>query len=280
MDIGSISRTGQSMQVIIRSILVLCTVLASLNVTASENQARNFESIVASGELRIGVSIFPPWVMRAKDGHLVGSEIDMANRLAADMGLKPELALYEWKALITALKNKEIDIIISGMGINPSRAMQVNFSRPYGDAGVGLAANTALTSTFESMDELKKPNINIGVIANTVSADVANRLFSRTKITAFATEDEAQQALINGKVHALVAANPLPTFLALKHPGKVDVPLEKPLLSFKEGLAIRKGDADFLNYLDAWVVSRTADAWIPSTRQYWLETLEWKEQVQ
>jgi len=267
------------MQVIIRAILVLCTVLVSLNVAASENQARNFEDIVASGELRIGVSIFPPWVMRAKDGQLIGSEIDMAKRLAADMGLKPELALYEWKALTTALKEKEIDIIVSGMGINPSRAMQVNFSRPYGDAGVGLAANSSLTSAFKSMDELKQPNINIGVIANTVSADVARRMFSRTKIKEFATEDEVQQALINGKLHAIVAANPLPTFLALKYPGKVDVPLKKPLLSFKEGFAIRKGDADFLNYLDAWVVSRTADAWIPSTRQYWLETLKWKEQV-
>ena len=268
------------MQVIIRAILVVCTVLVSLSVIASEEQARNFDDIVASGELRIGVSIFPPWVMRAKDGQLIGSEIDMAKRLAADMGLKPELALYEWKALITALNAKEIDIIISGMGINPARAMQVNFSRPYGDAGVGLAANTALTSTFKSMDELKQPNINIGVIANTVSADLATRLFSRTNIKAFATEDEAQDALINGKLHAFIGANPLPAFLALKYPGKVDVPLEKPLLSFKEGLAVRKGDSDFLNYLNAWVVSRSADAWIPSTRQYWLETLEWQEQVQ
>jgi polar amino acid transport system substrate-binding protein len=107
------------MQVIIRAILVVCTVLVSLSVIASEEQARNFDDIVASGELRIGVSIFPPWVMRAKDGQLIGSEIDMAKRLAADMGLKPELALYEWKALITALNAKEIDIIISGMGINP-----------------------------------------------------------------------------------------------------------------------------------------------------------------
>ena len=115
------------MQVIIRAILVVCTVLVSLSVIASEEQARNFDDIVASGELRIGVSIFPPWVMRAKDGQLIGSEIDMAKRLAADMGLKPELALYEWKALITALNAKEIDIIISGMGINPARAMQVNF---------------------------------------------------------------------------------------------------------------------------------------------------------
>ena len=224
--------TGQSMQVIIRTVLVLCAVLVSLTVVASEKSARNFEEIVASGELRVGVSIFPPWVMRAKDGQLVGSEIDMAKRLAADMGLKPELALYEWEALIAALNAKEIDIIVSGMGINPSRAMAVNFSRPYGDAGVGLAANTSLTSKFQSMDELKQPNVTIGVIANTVSADVASRMFGNARVKTFITEDDAQQALIGGKLHAFVAANPLPTFLALKYPGKIDVPLKKPLLSF------------------------------------------------
>jgi polar amino acid transport system substrate-binding protein len=77
----------------------------------------------------------------------------------------------------------------------------------------------------------------------------------------------------------MIAANPLPKFLSLKYPQKVDLPLVKSLLSFKEGLAINKGDADFINFLDAWVVARTADAWIPGVRRYWLETLDWQEQV-
>ena len=265
----------------LKIIALASLLILSLTASAGEKPSiRAFQAIVDSGQLRVGVAIFPPWVIRAKDGQLIGSEIDMAGRLAADMGLSPDIGLYEWKQLIPALERGDIDIIVSGMAINPERALRVNFSRPYGDAGVGMAANTQLTSGFKSLDEMKLPGVNIGVVSDTVSASVAKRMFSKTTIKAFVSESEAQQALLKGDLHAVIAANPLPKFWSLKHSEKIDVPLAKPLLSFKEGLAINKGDADFLNFLDAWVVARTADAWIPSTRHYWLETLQWQEQVE
>ena len=267
-------------QAMLGIVLLVSLVLLSLTASAADKARRDFQAILDSGELRVGVAIFPPWVMRAKDGQLIGSEIDMARRLAADMKVSPQFGLYEWEKLIAALEQGEIDIIVSGMGIKPDRALRVNFSRPYGDAGIGLAANTKLTADFDSLQQMKQPGVKIAVIADTVSADVAKRLFSRTTIRQLASEEAVQKALLNGDVHAVIAANPLPKFWSLQHPGKVDVPLAKPLLSFKEGMAIDKGDADFLNFLDAWVVARTADAWIPSTRQYWLETLDWQDQVQ
>lgn len=267
------------MYAMIRKLALFGLMLLSLTVTAAEPAQRNFQKIISSGELRIGVAILPPWVMRAKDGQLIGAEIDMGRRLAADMGIKSTFGVYDWEQLIPALEKGEIDIIVSGMAIKPNRALRVSFSRPYGDGGIGLATNTQLTKDFNSLTALKQPNVKVGAIADTVSAGVAKRLFAKAQVTSFATENEAQQALLTGKVHALVAANPLPKFLSIKHPGKVDVPLAKPLVSYKEGLAINKGQFDFLNFLDAWIVARSADAWIPSTRSYWLESLDWQEQV-
>ena len=265
-------------------LLLLGVMMFSLTVTAADKQAaesqrRTFQAILDSGQLRIGVSVFPPWVMRAKDGQLIGSEIDMGRRLSADMGLSAEFGLYEWRQLIPALERGEIDIIVSGMGIKPERALRVNFSRPYGDAGVGMAANTQLTKKFKSLDDMKQPGVNIGVIDDTISVGVAKRLFSKTTIKTYGTEEEVLQALLGGDLHAVIAANPLPKFWSLKHSSKIDVPLPKPLMSYKEGMAINKGDVDFLNFLDSWVVARTANAWIPSTRHYWLESLQWQEQV-
>ncbi len=267
-----------TMRTLTKLLLIAVTVF-SVQLATAASTPRNFQTIIDSGELRVGVAIFPPWVMRAKDGELVGSEIDMSRRLAADMGLSPRLSLFEWEQLIPALQKGEIDIIISGMGINPERALLVNFSQPYGDAGIGLAANKLKTADFARLDDMKQPKVVIGAIRDTVSAGVAKRMFSRTTLKYFSSQEASELALLKGEIHALVAANPAPRFLALKYPEKVDTPLTKPLMSFKEGLAIRKGDIDLLNFLNAWVVSRTADAWIPSTRHYWLESLEWKEQV-
>jgi polar amino acid transport system substrate-binding protein len=266
--------------IVIKAMIVIAAALLSLQAIALEKHQRDFKRIVSSGELRVGVSLFPPWVMRAKDGQLIGSEIDMANRLASDMGVKPVIALYDWEQLIAALEKGEIDVIVSGMAIKPRRALRVNFSRPYGDAGIGLVTNSKLTASFKSVDDLKKPSVTIGTLAETVSADVAKRLFSAATIKYYPSQQEAEQALLKGELHAMIAANPMPKFLALRHPDKVDVPVNQPLMSFKEGMAINKGDVDFLNFLDSWVVAHTADAWLASTRRYWLETLDWQEQVQ
>ena len=265
---------------LVKALVLLVVMLVSSNVCAdAQKPQRDFQKILDSGELRIGVALFSPWVMRAKDGQLVGSEIDMARRLAADMGIKPRIALYEWSQLIPSLEKGEIDIIVSGMGIKPNRALRVNFSRPYGDAGIGLAANTELTRDFKSINELKQPNINIGVQSETVSASVARRMFSKTNIKPYGSQQDLVDALLKGEVHAMIAANPQPNFVALKNTDKVDIPMVKPLLALKEGLAINKGDADFLNFINSWVVARTADAWIPGIRHYWFESLEWREQV-
>lgn len=267
------------MQAVVRVVVLISMMLLTQVVMATEKSPRAFQSIIESGELRVGVAFSPPWVMRAKDGQLIGAEIDMARRLAGDMGVAPRLALYDWDKIIEALERGEIDIIISGMTIKVDRALRVNFSSSYGDAGIGLAANTRMTAEFKSLDEINQSRVKVAAIADTVSADVAKRLFSNTSIHYFSEEEQLLNAILKGEVHAVIAASPLPEFWSLKYPGKIDTPLARPLLSFKEGFAINKGDSDFLSFLNAWIVARSADAWISSTRHYWLKTLEWQDQV-
>src|SRR5687767_9319967 len=44
------------------------------------------------GELRVGLTLFAPWSMRKKDGDLVGFEIDLARKMAADLGVEVKFA--------------------------------------------------------------------------------------------------------------------------------------------------------------------------------------------
>ncbi|MBL4827631.1 MAG: transporter substrate-binding domain-containing protein [Spongiibacteraceae bacterium] len=267
------------MQLLVKIGCVFCLVIASMASLAASPSPRTFQQIIASEHLKVGVSVFSPWVMRAKDGQLIGSELDMARRLASDMGIKPDIKVYEWKNLIPALEKGEIDIIVSGMAVRPDRALRINFSRPYADSGVGMAANKALTAGFKDLSAMKQSGVTIGAVSDTISADIAKRLFSNTTIKTFDDIQSLQQALLNGELHALLASNPQPKFLALRYSEKVDVPLAKPLISFKEAFGIAKGNNEFVNFLDSWVVARKADGWIASTRRYWFESLNWREQV-
>lgn len=266
------------MNVVIKTCLLMFFSLFMISAQATDAAQRHFQQILDSGELRVGVSYFHPWVMKDDKGQLWGAEIDMAKRVAKDMNIKADFRVYDWDALTPALLNGEIDVIISGMAITPARALKMNFSSSYGTTGVSMAANKAMTKNFKTLDDMKRADVTLALVKGTLSAEVAKRTFPNAQYLMFATEAQADKALLKGEAHAFVTSNPTPKFLALRYPNEIDVPLAKPLMSFREGFAIRKGDADFLNFLNAWVVSREADAWIPSTRHYWFETLRWQEQ--
>jgi polar amino acid transport system substrate-binding protein len=262
---------------------LLCCLLLSTSVAlhAADKPAAApaFSQIVAAHKLRVGTYLSVPYAMKSAGGNFSGSEIDIAQRLAKDIGAALEVKVFEWEQLIPALQRGDIDIIISDLSITPERALQVYFSNPYASSGVGIATNIKLTSDFSSIENLNRADIAIGAIGGTVSEDVARQVFPKASIKLFADEQKAEDALVKGLLHGFVRGEPVPRFIALRHPKEVDVPITKPLVATREAFAVRKGDSDFVNFLNAWIVARDADMWLISTHKYWFESLGWQETV-
>jgi polar amino acid transport system substrate-binding protein len=254
-----------------RALLALCMLFAS---TA---QAGTLEEILDRGTLRVGLSLFTPWALQDKDGSLRGFEVQVATQLAQDIDVKPEFKVVEWDQLIDTLNRGEVDVIIAGMGITPKRALRVNFTIPYAPSGVSMATHLESTKDIKSLAEMNVPGTRLAVVGGTVSDKLAREVFDQAQIKVFPTSDAAKEALLKGEVQAYVASSPIPRFIALEHPDKVDVPLSKPLLTYKTAMAVRKGDPDFLAFLNAWITAREADSWLPTTHKYWFKSLRWRQ---
>lgn len=253
--------------------------LAAESSPSPKANAGTLLGVIEKGTLRVGVSLFTPWALKTKDGQLIGFEIDVAKQLANDLRVQPEFHVFDWDKILPALLNREIDIIVAGMTITPQRALKVNFSQPYATSGISLATNMALTKNFGGPNDLNKPEVTITAVTGTVSEDLARRMFPKATIKTFATSYEAMQAVTTGKVHGYIEHEPIPTFIAIDHPTTVDEPLSQPLLTTKSGFAINKGDPDFINFLNAWVISHEADVWLSSSNKYWFESVEWRKDV-
>jgi len=246
---------------------------------SAEVHADTLGDIIERGTLRVGVSLFEPWTMQDKSGKLTGYEIDVTNKLAHDIGVKPEFIVYKWEDIIPALEKGEIDVIAGGMAITPARALKINFSNSYADSGISLATNTKMTRNIKSLEELNKKNIIISGVSGSVSYELATRLFKKANVKAFKTSEEARNAVLNGEAHAYVATSPQPKFLALKYPQKIDIPMTKPLISYKAGFGINKGEQEWLNFLNAWITARTADKWLSVTHKHWFGSLGWRKEI-
>ena len=263
---------------IFRSLLFALIGLA-LALPASAGTGSLLHNIQKKGEITVGVSILAPWVMENKEGKLIGFEIDIANQLAKDLGVKVKFKRYQWNEMIPALKKGEIDIIASGLSITPKRALDINFSNPYSSSGYSLVSNLSLTRDFTSIKDLNSDKVYIAAVEGTVSADLVEKVFPQAKIDLRKDAKDATSAVVNGTVHAFVSSSPVPEFISLKHPNEVDLPLKKPLLSTREAFAVRRGNQEMLNYLNAWIEAHEADEWIDSSHNYWFKTLKWQRQL-
>jgi polar amino acid transport system substrate-binding protein len=254
-------------------ILWLCAAALSISLDVA---ARPLQQVLNEGNLRVGVVLSTPWALR-DGGELRGFEIDVAERLAADMSVAADIRVYPWERLIPALEAGEIDLIASGLTITPDRALHVNFSAPYASGGIALATNLASTSSVERLDDLDDPQFKIAAIEGSVAVELAGRILPNAELVLFEDSQSAGRALADGSVDGYLEDEPVPRFLALEHPAAIDVPLGRPLLETQAGFAVSKGDPDFLALLNAWIVARTADTWLPTTHDYWFESLRWRE---
>ncbi len=264
---------------------ILLCIAAAPPLAASElqqqlTQESTVERVLQRGVLRIGMSTFVPWAMKDKTGKLIGFEIDVATRLAQDMGVKAEFIPTKWAGIIPALMTGKFDVIIGGMGILPQRNLKVNFSIPYDHTGMSMVAHKELAKGFSGIDAFNRTEITLAARLGSTAVTAAQKHMPNAKLRMFDDEAQAYQELINGRVHAVVGSAPTPAFYALKYPDRLFLPLSDTFTKEPIGFAVRKGDFDTLNFFNNWITFVAAEGWLKERKHYWFETKEWEPLVQ
>jgi polar amino acid transport system substrate-binding protein len=269
-----------------RCLLVLALTLGLAHVSlAGEIQKKliqesTVEQILKRGALRVGMDIFVPWAMKDKNGEFIGFEIDVARRLAEDMGVKIEFVPTKWDGIIPGLLNNKFDVIIGGMGILPQRALKVNFTIPYEYSGMSLVAHKEKAGGFTTLEDFNKPEVEIAFKRATTAEEAVKRFMPKAKRRGFDDEALAYQELRNGNVHAAVGSSPRPAYEAYDYPDSLFLPLKGTFTKEPIGFAVRKGDFDTLTYFNNWITFVRDTGWLEERFHYWFETRDWQELVQ
>ena len=242
-------------------------------------QESTLEKIVKRGVLRVGMSTFVPWAMKDKTGKLIGFEIDVATRLAKDMGVKVEFIPTKWSGIIPALITGKFDVIIGGMGIRPARNLKVNFSIPYDFTGMSMVAHKKLAAGFKSLEDFNRPDVVIAARLGSTAVTAVDQFMPKAEKRLFDDQSQAYQELLNGKAHAVVGSAPRPAYEALEYPDRLFLPLKGVFTSEPIGFAVKKGDFDTMNYFNSWITVVRAEGWIQQRRQYWFESKDWEGMV-
>jgi polar amino acid transport system substrate-binding protein len=239
------------------------------------------EQIKKRGTLRIGLSTFVPWAMRDKKGDLIGFEIEVGKRVAADMGVEVEHIPTAWDGIIPALLAGKFDVIISGMSITMKRNLTVNFTHPYANTGYILVASTAMAQKkgLKTLEDYNSSDITIATRRASTGAIAAQKNFPKAKLIYFDDGTMGIQEAANGKVDATTSTPPKAAYDIEKRPGKLFVVDETLMSPTREAFAVRKGDPDILNWFNNWIDNVKASGWLQERHAYWFTTREWADQL-
>jgi polar amino acid transport system substrate-binding protein len=258
----------------LQTAVLMAVVLGSVPAHAQTT----IETIEKRGTLMVGMSTFVPWAMRDANGKLIGFEVDVATKLANDLGVKLELVPTAWDGIIPALLAGKFDVIIGGMTITPKRNLTVNFSAPYAYAGTSLAVASSMKDGFKVAD-LNSPKITMTCRRGSTACANLAEFFPKATLRQFDDDGAVTQEVLNGTAQAFGASEPLPSYTAFQNPGKLFLPLseDQEMNRLPAGMAIRKGDVDTLNVLDNWIEVNTK--FFQDRQHYWFQTQDWRTQV-
>ena len=243
----------------------------------SAQQEQMIDAVKSRGKLQVGFSSFVPWAMRDKKGEWVGFEVDVANKLAKDMGVKLELIPTAWDGIIPSLIAKKFDVIIGGMSVTPARQEQIDFTAPYSNSGQGVVASKAIASKLKWPDDYNNANITMACRRGILGCKVLEEKFPKATIRQFDDDAIAFQEVINGNAHAVISSEPKPTFFTLKNPDKLFKPAPDNLTTSVEGFGVRKGNANSLAVFNDWI-AKNKD-WLKERHSYWFKTQDWAAMV-
>ncbi|MCB9943234.1 MAG: transporter substrate-binding domain-containing protein [Geminicoccaceae bacterium] len=237
------------------------------------------ETIKQRGTIRVGLSTFVPWAMRDKNGELIGFEVDVARKLAEDMGVDIEFVPTAWDGIIPALLAGKFDVIIGGMSITPTRNLTVNFSLPYATSSLGVMASKKLAEGLAWPDDYNSPDVTFVCRRGATPCIYIQDNFPKATLRQFDDDGQTQQEVLNGNAHALVASQPEPAFIIYDNPDVAFAPTDEKIEPHSDAFALRKGDPDALNFFNNWIMINIQSGWLLDTREYWFGGRPWADQV-
>jgi cystine transport system substrate-binding protein len=159
-----------------------------------------------SGVLRVGLeATFPPFETTDGAGNFGGLDVDLAQMLAAGLGVQAEFVNLSYDTLYEALAARRVDVLISMMVVEQERTMDVSYSPPYFDVGLLLVASE---TTSEITGTASLAGRRVAVEAGSVAEEEVRRLAGSVKglvILAFSEPAPALAAVARGDADAAVS---------------------------------------------------------------------------
>lgn len=205
---------------------------------ASETQAQDKEFRWAADSEGNAPYIFPDPL---NPNRLMGFEMDIADAIAAELGLQPVFVQNQWDGLIPGLYRGDYDIAINGIEVTEDRKAEVLFSEPYYVTYLQIVVNKDDDKINYLSDCRGK---KVGALKNSLAERILQKTAGIIPVS-YEGEVNAFTDLMNGRIDAALVDAPIALYYCSCN--KSLLPVGEPVGEVYYAAAIRNGDTEFLN---------------------------------
>lgn len=225
--------------------LLLAASFAAVSLPAMADLSQ----IKSTGVLRVGVDLGAPFYGYVDEKMKpVGSDVEAAELLAKDLGLKLEIVNTTNSARIPSLLSNKVDLIISSLSITPERQKAVDFSIPYGAIQAAVGAPKSLKIT--GIDDLAGKTV---VVTRGGPQDkIVSERAPQAKVVRFDDEAASITAAATGQTDIVAITPPIIAAIAKKNPSR-EFETKFILQSYQLGMAMRKDQPELMSAVNAWI---------------------------
>lgn len=191
---------------VLLAMLMLCGMLAGCGKQQTEQESQSgqteqnaLEKVQSAGKLVIATSPdFPPFEMLGENGEVIGIEIELMQKIAAKLNVALEITQMDFDSVLTGVQANKFNCAASGISVDEDRKKNMDFTDPYCLAAQAIVVKA--DSDIQTKADLtgKKVAVQSGTTADKFCQN------NQYQVSAFTANNDAQAALLAGKVDAWV----------------------------------------------------------------------------
>jgi polar amino acid transport system substrate-binding protein len=211
------------------------------------------DEILYGGVVKIAVpKDFPPFGSMGSGGKLEGYDIDVANLIAKELGVRLELVPVASNDRLSLLLAKRVHLVVAGLGVSAERAKAIAFSSPYAPFFSTIAGTADIKA--KSLADLQGKKV--AVTRDTLEDRELTRSAPRgVEIVRFPDNQATIQAFLSGQTDLIATGNVVAASIAKSHPDK-KIESKFVIRESPASIGVRRGDSELLHWINVFVYEK------------------------
>ena len=261
------------MRVIQSALVVMLGFTAACGSTAAPATTAGLREVLQRGTVRVcSTGDYRPFTHRDAAGNWSGLDIEMANDMAARLGVRLDLVPTTWASLVGDLDTK-CDVAMGGISITLKRATQALYSAPYLRDGKAAIVRCADASKFQTLGDIDRSGVRVVVNPGGTNADFDKEHLHNAQIVTYPDNNTIFAQLTVNAADVMITDASEIRWETKQDPQLCGESLDHPFTFEQKAYLVPRSASDLQQWIDQWLNIAQNDGTYAALSQKYLGTV-------